>query len=66
MELPFGALGLGWGVSGLDKKMETTTSVGDYSGTTMRICSPPEVDRIWGICGDLVLIYPKPYSLGLP
>ena len=30
-----------------------------------RMYSPPEVMRIWGIYGDLIIIYPKPYSIYL-
>ena len=30
----------------------------------LRVYSPPDVDRIWGK-GGLIIIYPKPYSIYL-
>ena len=31
---------------------------------TLSTCSPPQVDRTWGIWGP-IMIYPKPYSICL-
>ena len=44
----------------MERKMETT-----MLGLGFRGYSPPEVDRERGVYGDLIIIYPKPYSIYL-
>ena len=36
-----------------------------FRGQGFRVYSPPEVDGIWGIYGDLTTIYPMPHSIYL-
>ena len=31
----------------------------------LRVYSPPYVDGIWDIYGDLIIIYPQPYAIYL-